>query len=609
MYRGLHFKIILIFVVFTVVLMAAVGSVMILGSYTYYNDSFVSTMNTAFSDDGELIGALTDALSQEDYASRQGDILRSYSGALGIGDYRNYYVLDGQGRFLVGSDAVLGPSLEITPNIVSAMAHNGGTAQNKWADYIDYAVYLTDGTNESIVYVRDSQQQARAFGRMVLRITAQTLVIGMAIAIVLAFFLSKAITSPIRSLTAMAKQIAAGDYSENADVNSNDELGTLSDTINNMKDVIKTTIDQKTSEQRKFETLFVYLNDAVVVFDKYGELMHINRMARKTFGMPKRGYNEDMQGFNLSAMLARLGLDYMTVTEKYKDERNCVISDIIYDGKALDVTFAEFRYSEDKANRGIMCVIHDNTDRYELDKSRREFVSDVSHELRTPLTAIQGAVETMQEYPDLPQEMRTNLLGMADEECKRMSRIVGDLLVLSRLDNKRTAWKIETFDTCDFLDHVFEVMSVDAKNHGHTLSRGYPDDLPSLTGDKEKLQQVIVNIVSNSIKYTPDGGRIAIDAKPTESGIVICVADNGSGIPEKDIPRLFERFYRVDKARTSDAGGSGLGLAIVKEIVDAHGGNVWVQSVLNEGTKMYVYLPYRTSLTDADAASLTKTDI
>lgn len=568
--------------------MAALGAVMVVGSFNYYNEEFASQMETAFGKDGEITEELTAALSSEDHVAHQKEILRAYSGSLGVGQYRNFYILDKNGVFLDGSDTSAIGELEITPNIVSAMSGKTGDEKRLWTSYIDYAVPLSGGGNDCIIYVIDTQEEARNFATMILGLTVQTLLVVLVIAIALSFFLSKAITSPIRKLTDIAKKISDGDYEESADIEASDEIGTLSDTINNMKNVIKSTLDEKTSEQRKFETLFVYLNDAVVVFDKHGDMLHINRMARKLFHMPKTGGAP----FDFAQMMKKFNIAYEDISAEYTEKKNCVLRDVIYDGKALDITFAEFRYSENKENRGIMCVIHDNTGRYELDKSRREFVSDVSHELRTPLTAIKGALETIIEYPDIDASIRSNFLNMAVEECDRMTRIVGDLLILSRLDSKRTSWQIETFDVSAFLDHLRDVMTMDAKTHSHTLTCEYDDDIPQMTGDREKLQQVLVNIVSNSIKYTADGGKIEIKAKKDADGVVICVADNGMGIPEEDVPRLFERFYRVEKARTSNAGGSGLGLAIAKEIIDAHGGNIWVESEVGVGTKTYVYLPY-----------------
>jgi two-component system sensor histidine kinase VicK len=177
-----------------------------------------------------------------------------------------------------------------------------------------------------------------------------------------------------------------------------------------------------------------------------------------------------------------------------------------------------------------------------------------------------------------------------------MTRIVSDLLVLSRLDNNRTAWKIESFSPNRFLDHIYDVMTAEAKNRSHTFIRNYPENMPEITGDREKLQQVLINVISNAMKYTADGGTIGIVASQTETGIAICVSDNGMGIPEEDLPHLFERFYRVEKARSSDAGGSGLGLAIAKEILDEHGGEIRVESTVGKGTRVYVTLPYETPL-------------
>jgi len=599
-YRGLHFKIILIFVIFTVVLMSALSIVMLVGASNYYNDGFTSQMNSAFAEGSELRGELTASLADDDFSARQKEILRAYSTQLGIGRYRNFYIIDENGEVLDGSDTGAAENLEMTPNILSAMSGKTGSEKKLFSSYIDYAVPFEAHGNRCIIYVIDTQEEAREFSLMIIRLTAQTLLVVIVVAVVLAYFLSKAIASPIKKLTGVAQKISDGDYGENADVEASDEIGTLSDTINNMKNVIKDTIDQKTSEQRKFETLFVYLNDAVVVFDRHGEMLHVNRMARKMFGLPKPDEDDGTNSFNLAKMIKTLGIDYEGVSREYVEKKNAMFRDVIYGEKAYDITFAEFRYSEEKDNRGVMCVIHDNTGRYELDKSRREFVSDVSHELRTPLTAIKGALETIMEYPDLDPEIRKSFLDMAVEECDRMTRIVGDLLVLSRLDNKRTAWKVETFEVPAFLDHLRDVMSVDAKAHSHTLTCSYEPFMPKLTGDKEKLQQVLVNIVSNSIKYTDDGGHIDISATKSDGGLLVCVSDNGMGIPKDDLPRLFERFYRVEKARTSNAGGSGLGLAIAKEIIDAHGGYIRVESEVGKGTKMFVWMPFVTKVANTN---------
>lgn len=598
MYKNLHYKIILIFVIFTITLMAAIGSILISNSYNFYNDSFMEQMTAAFDPAGTLYGELCDSLSDEHFAEKQKEILRSYSGELGISTYRNYYILDMNGNFLDGSDAWLGAELEKTANIISAMTGKNGTEKKFWTDYIDYAVYL-EGENgaSGIVYVKDSQDEARSFALVVFEITIQALFIGLAVAILLSFFLSKAITAPIQKLTRGVQKVARGEFESEIRVQSGDEIGTLTVAFNNMKGVLKKTMDDITGERQKFETLFMFLNDAVLAFDSNGKLIHINNTAKTLFGTDENGVYMGVGKLSFSKMVKALRIDYKEVSSKYQEKRNYVVRDVIYGEKVLDITFAEFRYIEKNEEvSGIMCVIHDITSRYELDKSRREFVADVSHELRTPLTGIKGALETIIEYPELDVEIRDNFLGMAVEECDRMTRIVSDLLVLSRLDNQKTEWKIETFSPNTFLDHLYDVMSVEAKNRDHTFTREYPDAMRELTGDREKLQQVMINILSNAMKYTADGGKIRLSAEPVARGVEITVSDNGMGIPEDDMPRLFERFYRVEKARTSDAGGTGLGLAIAKEILDAHGGEIVVESVYGKGTDVHVLIPYDTIL-------------
>ena len=595
MYKNLHFKIILIFSIFTVTLMAVIGVVLMTSAYRFYNNDFTSDMDTAFADDSPLMAELSDAMGESNYYAKQNELLRAYSGTLGISKYRNYYILDMSGAMLDGSDEDLGQSLEITPNILRAI--NGGVGREKayWTSYIDYAVYLSGSGSECIVYVKDTQEDVRTFAEMIFQITIQAIFIGMLISIILSFFLAKAIVSPIRELTSSARRIASGEFSDEVKVTSNDEIGTLSLTFNNMKDVLKTTLVEMSGERQKFETLFLYLTDAVIAFDSHGRLMHINKTAKNLFGCT--GEEDDENAMTFSRLMRILDVNPQEASEKYRKSKNLSVRDVIYKNKALDVTLANFRYGSENAERsGIMCVIHDNTGRYELDKSRREFVADVSHELRTPLTSIKGAVETVLEYPDLDEDSRDNFLHMAVDECDRMTRIVSDLLVLSRLDNNRTSWKIETFDLGDFCHRIYDIMTVEANAHRHKLSCDCEYDFEPMSGDKEKLQQVMINIVANAIKYTPDGGKIEISARPEKGFAVLCVTDSGVGIPEEDLPRVFERFYRVEKSRTSDAGGTGLGLAIAKEIVDAHGGNISIESKVGKGTKITVKLPYVTRL-------------
>ncbi len=594
MQKSLYSKIILILVVFIITVMSVVAVVLLGNIYSYYSGAFSNIMETTFADDSPLYMELESALGNSDYVKRQKEILLSYSSILGIDSYRNFYILDMNGNFLESSDSSDKSYPEKTPNLISAMNKKTSGTQSQAVSYTDFALYLEGEERSCIIYIRDSQDDMRQLSWMLFTIILQSILIGLVIAVVLAFFLSKAITAPIQTLTKSAKLVAAGDFSHKIEVHSKDEIGILTDTFNHMKKRLKTTLDEVAGEQKKLETVFSHLQAGVITFTDDGKVLNINQFAIDLFG------DKFNDRFNLSTLLNLF--DIQSATENGKDdlpdESNIIFDEVVFASRVLEVNFGGIRYNESGEMRdGIITVIHDVTSRYELEKSRREFVANVSHELRTPLTAIKGACETVLEHPELPGEIRTKLLEMTVSESNRMTGIVRDLLTLSRLDNKRTKWQIVEYHINDSLRHLCEVMNVDAVSHGHKLMLQAGENIPRMTADKDRIDQVIVNIISNAIKYTPDGGTIVVSSSMADKeNILIRIMDNGLGIPEKDLPRIFERFYRVEKARTSDTGGTGLGLAIAKELIEAHGGNIRIQSKLNIGTIVDIILPVNTKL-------------
>jgi len=594
MYNSLYFKIILILVIFMITVMCVIGIVLINSVNSFYMNEFTAQIERSF--DGQLTDDLTDAMRADGYVEELLKILSSHIGILGIDDYRNYYILDENGSYLDGSDETLGKALQKTPNMIAAMRGEPENRQPLGADFADYAVPLSGNDNTCIIYIKDSMEEMQQFSWMLFSIILYALMFGLIFAIILAFFLSKAITSPIQNLTRGAKLVAAGEFSYELDVHSHDEIGTLTDTFNDMKETLKNTLEEVSGEHQKLETVFTYLHDGVVAFTEDGQMLHINSSFKRLLGSK---YDENL---TFQRFLDLFGIDYTPkFNVEYVDRQNasdgCNVSDVMFDGKVLDVNFGNIRYTADNASHnGVLAVIHDETGRYELDKSRREFVANVSHEMRTPLTSIKGACETILSDREMDEEMEDFFLHMAVDECDRMTRIVSDLLVLSRLDNKRTQWSISKFDPDAALVHICEVMQMDADAHHHKLIYTAQRGLPEITADKERIEQVVINILSNAIKYTPDGGQINLYSKVVSDGLEIRVKDTGIGIPEEDIPHLFERFYRVEKSRTSETGGTGLGLAIAKEIIEAHGGTISVESQLNEGTTITIWLPIETRL-------------
>lgn len=631
MYRSLYFKIILILIIFVTTVMAVVGTVLISGVSGYFTDDFSNQMDACFAKDSELWGYLSAGIEDGEEPEALFITLNAYFGRLGLDDYRECAVLSEDGVVLAASAQssmfVTGETVTLTPNILSVMNGKEGRMQKSGAQYLDYCVRLSSENESVLLYVRDSKEEVTNLGWVLFSIILQALLFGAIFAIVLSFFLAKTITAPIQSLTRGAKQLAAGEFTQTIDVHSHDEIGTLTDTFNHMKTVLKSTLDQVSGEREKLETVFVYLKDPVIAFGEDGGIMHINTTARDLFGearkytmhatalhdirrlkgeaseatdggenTPKNTAVEDE--LTLSGMLALCGVDdtpelHEILAKSAKENTGGYeIHEIALCGRMFDLSLGHYTYvEENRQHVGVLAVLHDVTGRYELDRSRREFVANVSHELRTPLTSIKGAAETVLRYPDMPDDMRESFLTMAVEESDRMTRIVGDLLVLSRLDNHRTKWEVATFDVSELLSHLCIVVDRDVQAHEHKLIYRPEKDLPSITADKGRIEQVLLNILTNAIKYTPDGGEILVRAMAVDGFVGIAIRDNGIGIPEDDIPHLFERFYRVEKSRTTGAGGTGLGLAIAKELIDAHGGSIHVESAVGKGTEITVMLP------------------
>ncbi len=620
MYRSLYFKIILILIIFVTTVMTLVGAILMNGVATYFADDFNQQMAAAFSDNAELYGYLKSMLENNEGAEALEITLNAYSGILGLDDYRSAAILDKNGDIVAASDPggmfSVGKTVYLTENILSVMQGGVGNAQRSGAECFDFCMRIGDTESGALVYVRDTKAEMQNLNWMLFTIILQALLLGMVFAILLSFFLAKTITSPIQSLTRGAQQLAAGEFDLEIDADNvidayaSDEIGTLTDTFNHMKTVLKSTLDQVSGEQKKLETVFFYLKDAVIAFRDDDSVMHMNTTARDLIGsgtLAEVSADRTDDTFTLHGLLAMCEIDDTPqfrenlLRDLTENEEGHVIHEIALRERVFDISFGNFRYVENNAGHaGIITVIHDVTGRYELDRSRREFVANVSHELRTPLTSIKGAAETVLRYPDMTPDMRESFLTMAVEEADRMTRIVGDLLVLSRLDNQRTKWEISAFKPEAMLRRLCEVIAGDLREHGHKLYTKFGDSLPEITADKDRIEQVFLNILTNAIKYTPDGGKIAVRAAANATHLAVSVRDNGIGVPPEDQPHLFERFYRVEKSRTTGTGGTGLGLAIAKELVEAHGGSIKLQSKVGVGTEITVLLPIRTPLADTN---------
>lgn len=582
MFRSLHMKLVIILILLIVSVMAIMGTFLVnsVGSY-YLNDFETQIENVMTENDYETYRSLEQAAQEADAPERIMEILSAFVGRLGIDSYRTYAVLDGNGTFMTGDNGALASELTRTPNILMAIGGEIGAANTTIDSYMDYAIPLAkndDGEPKYIVYFFDDKRETRDLSWNFFGIVVKAMTFGLLVAVLLSFLLSKTITTPIENIRTRAQMVAAGDFSHRLDIQSNDEIGELTATFNHMADRLHDTLEEIQGERDKLGTIFLHMTDGVTAFNAEGRLIHMNPTAENLLGAAfgeDAHFNDIFEGIDAPA--PRTG------------EQGLVQMELERMGRTLSVLFAPYGENE----RGIIAVIHDITEQRKLDEARREFIANVSHELRTPLTNVKSYTETLIDAAgELPTDTEVKFLSVIAGETDRMTRIVKDLLTLSKLDCGKMDLHFHRFSMQHMVESVYNAMVLEAGNNGLELTLNIQGKMPDMNGDRERLEQVVINILSNAVKYTPSGGHIVLSAARRDEGhIMIRVKDDGMGIPKEDIPRLFERFYRVDKARSRAKGGSGLGLAIAKEMVEAHRGTIYLESQLDVGTTVTVVLP------------------
>ena len=395
----------------------------------------------------------------------------------------------------------------------------------------------------------------------------------------------------LRQLNAKIKDLIAGDYSEVVDMQGSPELTDMTNSINDLSEVIRLTHENLEQETKRLTSILSYMTDGVLATNRRGQIIMVNEMAAKQLNV-----NPD-EVLNTSILdLLSLGDDYdlrSLITEvpeltiDSQDENGEYLS--------LRVRFALIR-RESGFISGLVAVLHDTTEQDKEERERRLFVSNVSHELRTPLTSVKSYLEALDDGA-LSEPVAPDFVKVSLNETNRMMRMVTDLLSLSRIDNETSQLDIELTNFTAFItfilnrfDKIKSQSQEDTKKY--ELIREYPITPIWVESDTDKMAQVIDNILNNAIKYSPDGGKIKVGMKTTDAQLIISISDEGLGIPKKDLPRIFDRFYRVDKARSRAQGGTGLGLAIAKEIVKQHKGFIWAKSEYGKGSTFTIVLPY-----------------
>ena len=345
---------------------------------------------------------------------------------------------------------------------------------------------------------------------------------------------------------------------------------------------LRDKLNEVSSKKNQIETILLHMTDGIIAFNMKGEIILINPAAKKFLSIsPEDNTFEDIFGkFKLDINMEKvIYLETWTSTEQR----------IQVDDKYVKVLFAPFK-NEDELPDGVIAVIQDITEHVKLDNMQKELVADVSHELKTPITSIMGYADTLLEG-GYDEETQTKFLNVIASESRRMARLVTDLLTLSRYDSNKKKTQKEAFDLGELVKRCQEKLAIEIKKKGHKVNCFVTADVPLVYADKDDIERVVLNILTNSIKYTPDNGEIKIYVGFVYNDAYIKVFDNGIGIPEDDLSRIFERFYRVDKARTREMGGTGLGLYIAKEILDKNGGSIDIKSKVGEGTEVVIRIP------------------
>uniref|UniRef100_UPI00402AAC38 cell wall metabolism sensor histidine kinase VicK n=1 Tax=Streptococcus thermophilus TaxID=1308 RepID=UPI00402AAC38 len=395
----------------------------------------------------------------------------------------------------------------------------------------------------------------------------------------------------IRKLTKRVKSLMAGNYNEKLRIKGDSELLELANSLNDLSDVFRLTHENLIQEKNRLSSVLSYMSDGVIATNRLGQITMINSTAQRLLNLDRETATQ------MSILDILDGENPYTYSELLSKTPEIHLSrrDANDEFVTLRVNFALIR-KESGFISVLVAVLHDATEQEKEERERRLFVSNVSHELRTPLTSVKSYLEALDDGA-LNEEIAPNFIKVSLDETNRMMRMISDLLALSRIDNKSTQLNVEMTNFTAFMTYIlnrFGQIKSQETNPGksYEIIRDYPVNSIWVEIDTDKMTQVIDNILNNAIKYSPDGGKITVSMKTTDTQLIVSISDQGLGIPKKDLPLIFDRFYRVDKARSRAQGGTGLGLSIAKEIVKQHNGFIWAKSEYGKGSTFTIVLPY-----------------
>lgn len=445
-------------------------------------------------------------------------------------------------------------------------------------DFINSEIVNASMTNEDVLQLLTTQMEQTR------EIIYGLLIIFTVLIIILGAFIAKVLIKPISRLIKSTEMIAKGQDIQIENLSNNKrktEIDELVEAFSRMNTGLKENLNEVTRQKKQIETILLHMTDGIVAFDMQGKVIHINLSAEKLLNITKeQSFEKIFDKFDVDINLEKIiYLDDWTSSEKKLNLEN----------QSINLFFAPFKDENDRP-AGVIVVVQDITEQEKLDSMRKEFVADVSHELKTPITSIMGYADTLLES-DVDEINQKKFLNRISSEAKRMSKLVADLLILSKYDTAKIKVEKTEFDLGELVKYVFEGQLIEIQKKNLTSECYVTADVPPVFADKGGIERVVINILSNAIKYTEAGGNITVYVGFVYNDAYIKIKDTGRGIPENDLEKIFERFYRVDKARARETGGTGLGLSIAKEILEQNDSRIDIKSEVGKGTEVIIRIP------------------
>lgn len=599
-YQSIHFKIALVFALMLMLTLEVVGAVFVRQLEHQELANFKQQIELPSYIDNSLATQLTSTDTKT--ANKEIKTILARVNNTSITEIR---VVDAKGIIRgtssLGNQGIVGQKTTDTV-IKNTLVNNRSHTENLYDSanhnryYVSVVPLLASGNANNVVgvvYMRANLEGVYSTINSISLIYLSAALITIVLGLGLAVLISREITRPIEEMRKQTLRIARGDFSGQVKVMGNDELGQLAGAVNNLSVRVEESQESSDAERRRLDSVLSHMSDGVLATDRRGNLTIVNNTA--------------LQFLNIAdeeQVLGKSILDVLKIRRQFSirhlvdEDQDQVILDDLNEDLILSAYFSPIK-RESGFVSGLVCVLHDVTSQQKEERERKEFVSNVSHELRTPLTSVKSYVEALSDGAINDPELAPRFLGVVSDETERMIRMINDLLSLSRMDSGTAKLNLEYVNINELFNYILNRFDMIIKNEAadpsqkkYTIVRYFTKKDLWVEIDTDKFTQVVDNIMNNAVKYSPDGGVITARLLETHNHVILSISDQGLGIPRKDLGHIFDRFFRVDKARSRKQGGTGLGLAISKEVVNLLGGQIWVDSVEGKGSTFYISLPY-----------------